>query len=168
MVVYKVFSTRPNFLLVAPCSLLFARCSLVFACYFSLITRYFSLVVRYYLLVARYFLLVARYFLLVARYFSIQITVKQSYCEPQKNSLTITKLRHRYFLANFWDFGNFFWMVVFSTCKTIFKVDIKSQILPELISLWCLYYNIWTRLNLQLCTWRVRSSHPEKLWKRSS
>ena len=34
---------------------------------------------------------------------------------------------------------------VFSTCKPIFKVDIKSLILPKLISLWCLYYNIWTR-----------------------
>ena len=34
---------------------------------------------------------------------------------------------------------------VFSTCKTTFNVDIKSQIFLELISLWCLYYNIWTR-----------------------
>ena len=68
--------------------------------------------------------------------------------------MTITKLRHRYFLANFWHFGNFFWMVVFkvfSTCKAIFKIDIKSQILPELISLWCLYYNIWTRFYILLC-----------------
>ena len=48
----------------------------------------------------------------------------------------------------FWDFGNTFGMVVFkvfSTCKTTFKVDIKSQIFLELVSLWCLYYNIWTR-----------------------
>ena len=41
---------------------------------------------------------------------------------------------------------------VFSPCKTIFdiktKVDIKSLILPQLISLWCLYYHIWTRFYL--------------------
>ena len=27
--------------------------------------------------------------------------------------------------------------------KSIFKVDIKLPILPQLVSLWCLYYNIW-------------------------
>ena len=56
---------------------------------------------------------------------------------------------------------------VFSTCKTIFKVDIESQILPELISLWCLYYNIWTRFYLLLCTWRVRSSCLEEFYENS-
>ena len=60
-------------------------------------------------------------------------------------------------------------MMVFkvsSTYKTIFKVDIKSQMLSELISLWCLYYNIRTRFYLLLCTWRVRSSRPEKFYKK--
>ena len=37
---------------------------------------------------------------------------------------------------------------VFPTCKTIFKVDIMSLILPQLTSLWCIYYNIWTRFYL--------------------
>ena len=55
---------------------------------------------------------------------------------------------------------------VFSTCKTIFKVDIKSQILPKLISLWCLYNNMWTRFYLLLCTWRVRSSRLEEFYKK--
>ena len=57
---------------------------------------------------------------------------------------------------------------VFSTCKTIFKVDIKSQILPELISLWCLYYNIWTPFYLLLCTWRVTSSRPEEFYEKGT
>ena len=56
---------------------------------------------------------------------------------------------------------------VFSTCKTIFKVDIKSQILPELISLWCLYCNIWTRFYLLLCTWRLGSSRLEEFYEKS-
>ena len=55
---------------------------------------------------------------------------------------------------------------VFSTCKTIFKVEIKSQILPELIKLWCIYYNIWTSFYLLLCTWRVRISRPEEFCKK--
>ena len=55
---------------------------------------------------------------------------------------------------------------VFSTCKTIFKVDIKSQILLELISLWCLYNNIWTRFYRLSCTWRVRSSRLEEFYKK--
>ena len=55
---------------------------------------------------------------------------------------------------------------VFLTCKTILKVDIKLQIMPELISLWCLYYSVWTRFYLSVCTWRVRSSRPEQLYKK--
>ena len=48
---------------------------------------------------------------------------------------------------------------VFSACKTIyFQSLIKSQILPELISLWCLYYNIWTRFYVleesEVVTWK--------------
>ena len=50
--------------------------------------------------------------------------------------------------------------------KTIFKVDIKLQILWQLISLWCQYYNIWTRFYLLLCTWTFRSSRPEELYKK--
>ena len=37
---------------------------------------------------------------------------------------------------------------VFTPSKTIFKVDIKSIMLPQLISLWCLYYNVWARFYL--------------------
>ena len=55
---------------------------------------------------------------------------------------------------------------VFSKGKTIFKVDIKLQVLPELTSLWCLYCNIWTRFSLLLCTWRVRSSRSEEFYKK--
>ena len=55
---------------------------------------------------------------------------------------------------------------VFSTCKTILKVDIRSQILPELTSLWCLYNIIWTRFCLLLCIWRVRSSCLEEFYKK--
>ena len=94
---------------------------------------------------ACYFLLIARSFLLVARYFSVQITLKQNYCEPQNNGLTIMNSSTDILHANFWDFDKFFWLVIFkifSTCKIIFKVDIKSHILPQLIALWCFYYNI--------------------------
>ena len=45
----------------------------------------------------------------------------------------------------------FFCIVVFkliSTCKSIFKVDIKTLILPQLTSLWCLYYNTGRRFYL--------------------
>ena len=62
--------------------------------------------------------------------------------------------------------GRCWFFKVFSTCKTIFKVDIQSQILPELISIWCLYYNVWTRFYLLLCTWRVRSSCVEEFCKK--
>ena len=50
---------------------------------------------------------------------------------------------------------------VFSTCKTIFKIDIKS--LNWIVT--GLYYNIWTRFHLLLRTWRVRSSHLEEYKK---
>ena len=51
-----------------------------------------------------------------------------------------------------------FSLQIFSTCKIIFKVDIKSQLLPELISLWYLYHNIWTRFSLLLCSWKKKCS----------
>ena len=92
-------------------------------------------------------LFVARYYLLVARYFFVQITVKWKL-------LWVTKE---------WSL----WMVVskiFSTCKTIFKADIKLQILPELTTLWCIYYNIWAHFYRLLCTWRVRSTRLEEFY----
>ena len=38
--------------------------------------------------------------------------------------------------------------------------------LPELITLCCIYYNVWTRFHLLLCTRRVRSSRPEGFCKK--
>ena len=92
------------FLLLSRCSLLFTRCSL-------LVTFYSLLVARYFLLVARYFLLVARRSLLFAR-------CSFAYCEPRKNGLAITKLRHK---SCPWDFCNFFWMVVFKVFSKPFS-----------------------------------------------
>ena len=86
------------------------------------------------------FLLVARYFLLVT-FCSLLVT----FCLFARcllwNEVTMNRKKMFWslrnsatdiFLASFWNFRNFFWMVVFkvfSTCKTIFKVGIKSQIL---------------------------------------
>ena len=121
------------FLLVAHCSLLFACCSLHFTLCSLLVTFYLLLVARYFLLVARPLLLFTRCSLLV------------TFCSFARcllwNKITVSRekmvwlLRNsttNIFVANLWDFRNFFWMVifkVFSTCKTIFKVGIKSQIL---------------------------------------
>ena len=82
-------------------------------------------------------LLVARYFLLVA-FCSLLVT----FCSFARcllwNKVTLNRKKMVWllrnsatdiFLANFWDFRNFFRMVVFkvfSTCETIFKIDIKS------------------------------------------
>ena len=110
------------------------------------------------------------YSLLVTFCSFVQITVKQNCYEPQRNGLTITKFRHRYFLCKFlWDFGKILWKVVFkvfSTCKTIFKVNLKLKILLKLITLWCLYCNIRARFYLLSCTWRVRSSRLEDFYKK--
>ena len=137
----------------ARCSLLFARCSLLVTFCLLLVTCYSLLVARYFLLVARYFLLVARRSLLFARCPSLVTFCSFARCLLW-NKITVSRekmvwlLRNsttNIFVANVWDFRNFFWMVifkVFSTCKTIFKVGIKSQ---YWISLRCLYYNIWTR-----------------------
>ena len=129
---------RLNFLLVARyfllvCSLLVTFCSL-------LVTFYLLLVARYFLLVARPLLLFTRCSLLV------------TFCSFARclvwNNITVSRekmvwlLRNsttNIFVANLWDFCNFFWMVifkVFSTCKTIFKVGIKSQTLDIT---WCIY-----------------------------
>ena len=140
-------------LLITFWSLLFARCSLLFACLLvgrcSLLVTFCSLLLTFYsLLVVRYFLLVARRSLLFARCLLLVTFCSFARCLLW-NKITVNRekmvwlLRNwatNIFLANFWDLRSFFWMVVFkafSTCKTIFKVDIKS--------LWCLYYNIWTR-----------------------
>ena len=112
----------------------------------------FLLVARYFLLVARCSLLFARCSLLSARcsliFCSLLITfcsLLVTFCSFARcllwNKVTVNRKKMVWllrnsatdiFLANFWDFRNFFWMVVFkvfSTCKTIFKVGIKSQIL---------------------------------------
>ena len=117
-------------LLFSRCLLLFARCSLLFGCSSLLFACCLLVIVCYLLLFAHCSLLFTFYPWLVAFYFSLV-----TFC-----SLLVTF--HRCFLTNFWDFGNFSRMVafkVFWTCKTIFKFDMKSQILPELISLWCFY-----------------------------
>ena len=77
--------------------------------------------------------------------------------------MDITKLRN--FLVNFWYF---FWMIVFkafSPCKAIFKIDIKSLILPQLMSLWCLYSNVWTGSYL-VYVLEEYSSRPEEFFKK--
>ena len=69
----------------------------------------------------------------------------------KKIELNMTKLSRRDSLCKFLRFGKFFCLVVFkvsSPCKTIFKVCTKLLILPQLISPWCLYCNIWTRFYL--------------------
>ena len=115
----------------------------------------FLLVARYFMLVARYFLLVARYFLRVARYF-----FRANYCE-----IELLWTAKKCFDNNETP-PHIFSLQIFSTYKTIFKVDIKSQILPQLISLWCFYYNIWTPFYLLLCTWRDRSTRSEEFFKK--
>ena len=74
------------------------------------------------------------------------------------------------FLANFWDFDKFIWMVVFkgfSICKTIYIVEIKS--------LNCLNWYHFDLVSLlqyldtllsTLCTWRIRGSDPEEFYKK--
>ena len=80
-----------------------------------------------------------------------------SFRNCKKNGLTIAKPHRKYFPCKFLrliflGFDKFFWMVVFkafSPCKTSFKVDIKSLVIPQLISFWCcLYCNILTRFYL--------------------
>ena len=106
-----------NFLLVACCSLVFACCSLVFACCSLVFARCSLVFARCWVVFGRCSLLFARCSLLFAHcslvfprcslvfarcllLFALcsllwnKITVNR-----KKNSLTITKLRHRYFLA---------------------------------------------------------------------
>ena len=62
------------------------------------------------------------------------------------NGSTITKLHHRF--RRFWKVfleGGF---QSFLTMQNHFRFDVKPLILPQLISLWCLYYNILTRFYL--------------------
>ena len=160
-----VTETRLNFLLVPSCSLIFARCLLLFArcsllftrcsllllivCNLLLFARCSSLVTfcsvlvaRYFLLVARYRLLVARYFLVVAHYFFVQITVKSSYCEPINNGLTITK--QIFSVANFWDFRNLFWMVVFRE-KHVWSGDFACAIWSRFILFFYFHFFLFWR-----------------------
>ena len=73
---------------------------------------------------------------------------------PEKIQLNCKKrvwLKRRYFSCKFLSFDTFFRMVVFkvfSPCKTISKFDIKSLIMPQLTSVWCFYYDTWTRFYL--------------------
>ena len=62
-------------------------------------------------------------------------------CKKMVWRMVVTKLHHRHFPCKFLRFDKFFWMMIFKVfppCKAIIKVDIK--ILPQLISLWRLYY----------------------------
>ena len=132
---------RLNFLLVARCWLVFTRCSL-FVTFCSLLVTFYSLLVNFCSLLVPFcsllvnFLLVAHFFLLVA-FCSLLVT----FCSFARcvlwNKVTVNRKKMVWllwnsatdiFLANLWDFRNFFWLVVFkvfSTCKTIFKVGIK-------------------------------------------
>ena len=94
-----------------------------------------------FLLVARCLLLFARCLLLFARY---PLLFRSNYCEIKLLRSAKKCSATDIFLGNLWDFDEFFWMLVFkvfSTCKTVSKVDIKSLILSQLIPLWCLCYN---------------------------
>ena len=117
------------------CTLLVAHCLLLFwgrsIC--SLLVTFCSLLfARRLLPFARRSLLFACYLLLFRpNYCNIKLlwTAKEwfDYNENPKQMLPL----------------QIFWMVVFkvfSSSKTIFKVDIKSQMLPESITLWFLYY----------------------------
>ena len=48
----------------------------------------------------------------------------------------------------------------------IFKVDMKSQILPQLISLGCLYYNVWTHFYLLYVFDSEVVARPEEFFKK--
>ena len=48
----------------------------------------------------------------------------------------------------------------------IFKVDIKSQILPQLISLGCLYYKVWTHFYLLYVLDSEVVARPEEFFKK--
>ena len=122
--------------LFARCLLLFARCSLFFA---------------------HCSLLFARCLLLFA---CCSLSFRPNYCE-----IKLLWTAKKWFDNNETP-PHIFSLQIFSTYKTIFKVDINSQILPELISLWRLYCKIWTRFYLLLCTWRVKSSRHEEFSKK--
>ena len=110
-------------LLFARCSLLFIRCSLLFGCCLLLFARCSLLFAHCSLLFARFSLLFARCSLFFRpNYCEIKLlsTAKKWFdnneTPPQIFSLQITE-------------------ILVSTCKIICKVDLKSQILPELASL---------------------------------
>ena len=124
------------FLLVARCSLPFVCCSLVFARCPSIFAACLLLFPRCLLLFARWLLLFALCSLFIHPNYG-----EINYCEPQKKWLDynetppqIFSLQNSKILVTFsgWQFSKFPQHV-----KPFFKGDIKSQILPELISLWC-------------------------------
>ena len=154
------------------CSLLFARCSLLFARCLLLFARCFLLFACCSLLFARCSLLLARCLLLFGH---CSLLFRPNNCEIKL--LWATKEWFDYNEIPPYIFSLqiseilviFFCMMVFKvfwTCKAIFKVDVKSQILPELITIWCLFYNIWTRFYLLLCTRIVGSSRPEEFYEK--
>ena len=77
----------------------------------------------------------------------------------------MTKLRHGYFPGKFLRFWLYFseWSLSkFSQhVKPFSKLTWSHKYCLMSLCLWCLYYNVWTRFYLFLCTWRVSSSHPE-------
>ena len=109
-------------LLVTFYSLLSARCSLIFS---SLLITFCSL------LFAPCSLLFA---CLIVAYCEMKLLwIAKKMVWLLRNSATDI------FLANFWDFRNFFWMVVFkvfSTCKTIYSTKFTGKHLR-----WSLFYN---------------------------
>ena len=124
------------FLLVARCSLPFVCCSLVFARCPSIFAACLLLFPRCLLLFARWLLLFALCSLFIHPNYG-----EINYCEPQKKWLDynetppqIFSLQNSKILVTFsgWQFSKFPQHV-----KPFFRGDIKSQILPELISLWC-------------------------------
>ena len=64
------------------------------------------------------------------------------------------------------------WFPKLSQTNTCSNLTLKSPILPQLLSFWCLFYNIW--IFFLVMTWRVRRMylfyqvfHPELLYEKS-
>ena len=144
-------------LLVTFCSLLMTFCSLLVTFCWLLFTFCWLLLTFCSLFFAGCSLLFARCLLLFAPCLLWnKVTVNR-----KKIDLAITKLRHRRFACKFQRW----WFSKFSQHAKPFSKLAWSH--KYWISLWCLYYNIWTRFYLHLCTWRVRSSRLEELYKKS-
>ena len=118
------------------CLLLVTFCSLLFT-FWSLLVTFCSLLVTFFSLLVTFSSLRVTFCSLLVIFSSkllwnkIIVNRKKMVWLPRNSATDI-------FYAIFCDFGNFFWMMVckiFSTCKTIFKFDIKSQILPAWIDI---------------------------------